>query len=146
MGEPRFQQLMERVTDFAIIFKDANGIIEEWSIGAERLFGWTREEAVGRSIQIIYTPDDRAKDISGQEMSIAAEKGVAGDDRWHMHKDGSFFLASGLLHAVIDDGKPPAFIKIVRDLTDQIELQAEIEEARNAIDVSVVERDTENGE
>jgi len=146
MSEERFQQLMEKVTDFAIIFKDADGIIQEWSVGAERLFGWTREEAVGSSIQMIYTPDDRAKDVSGQEMAIALEKGVAGDDRWHMRKDGTFFFSSGLLHPIIEDGERPGFVKIVRDLTEQIELQAEVEEARNAVGVSVVERPTDDGE
>ncbi|MFL6374393.1 MAG: PAS domain-containing sensor histidine kinase [Pyrinomonadaceae bacterium] len=146
MSESRFEQLMERVTDFAIIFKDADGIIEEWSIGAERLFGWTRDEAVGKSIQMIYTPDDRAKDISGQEMATALEKGVAGDDRWHMRKDGSFFFSSGLLHPIVQEGKRPGFVKIVRDLTDQIELQAEIDEARNSVEVNVVERESDLGE
>src|SRR5436305_15264044 len=101
MGESRFKQLMEKVTDFAIIFKDADGIIEEWSVAAERLFGWSREEAIGKSIHMIYTPDDLAKGISEREMAIALEKGVAGDDRWHMRKDGSFFFSSGLLHPII---------------------------------------------
>jgi PAS domain S-box-containing protein len=146
MGESRFKQLMEKVTDFAIIFKDADGIIEEWSVGAARLFGWSREEAVGKSIHMIYTPDDLAKGISEREMAIALEKGVAGDDRWHMRKDGSFFFSSGLLHPIVEEGKRPGFVKIVRDLTEQVELQAEIEEARNAVEVNVVERATELGE
>ena len=33
---------MEKVTDFAIIFKNEKAIIEEWNIGAEHLFGWSR--------------------------------------------------------------------------------------------------------
>jgi PAS domain S-box-containing protein len=146
MGELRFKQLMEKVTDFAIIFKDADGIIEEWSVGAERLFGWSREEAVGRSIQIIYTPDDRDKDISGKEMTLALKEGVAGDDRWHLRKDGSFFFASGLLHPIVEENRRPGFVKIVRDLTEQVELQAEIDDARNAVDVRVVDRVSELGE
>jgi PAS domain S-box-containing protein len=146
MGEERFRQLMEKVTDFAIIFKDSDGIIREWSIGAERLFGWTREEAIGKSIEIIYTPDDRVNHISAKEMALALENGVSGDDRWHIRKDGTFFFASGLLHAIREGGEPPEFIKIVRDLTDQVELQAEIDEARNAVKVSVVDRASELGE
>jgi two-component system CheB/CheR fusion protein len=82
----RFEQLLEKVTDFAIIFKNTEGIIQEWNVGAERLFGYTAEEAIGQSIQIIYTPEDRANQILSFEMKTAAETGVAEDERWHLRK------------------------------------------------------------
>jgi PAS domain S-box-containing protein len=44
-------------SDDAIVRKTLNGIIESWNIGAERLFGYTAGEAIGRSITIILTPD-----------------------------------------------------------------------------------------
>ena len=104
----RFQQLMEKVTNFAIIFKNVEGIIEEWNIGAQRLFGYSRQEAIGQSIEIIYTPEDRAAGVPEQEMLTAAQRNqekVAEDDRWHLRKDGTRFYASGLLHALfINEG------------------------------------------
>src|SRR5688572_25412538 len=123
MSEKRFEQLMEKVTDLAIVFKNPEAIIQEWNIGAERLFGWTREEAIGKSIAIIYTQDDLDNAVPQAEMSQAVEKGFAGDDRWHVRKDGTYFFASGLLHPVFEDGKLNCYIKIVRDLTQQVELQ-----------------------
>src|SRR4051794_20234367 len=98
MSEERFDQLMGKVTNFAIIFKDTEGIIQEWNLGAENLFGWKRIEALGQSIKMIYTPDDRVKGESEREMGTAKQNGFAEDERWHLRKDGSHFFASGLLH------------------------------------------------
>ncbi len=44
-------------SDDAIITKDLNGIITSWNAGAERIFGWTAAEAVGKSILLIIPPE-----------------------------------------------------------------------------------------
>jgi PAS domain S-box-containing protein len=142
----RFEQLLEKVTDFAIIFKNTEGIIEEWNVGAERLFGYTAEEAIGQSILIIYTPEDRANHISPLEMKIAAETGVAEDERWHIRKDGSVFFASGLLHSVYEKDSLTCYVKIVRDLTERVELEAALEESRQMLEIKESERASEQGE
>jgi PAS domain S-box-containing protein len=142
----RFEQLLEKVTDFAIIFKNTEGIIEEWNVGAERLFGYTAEEAIGESILIIYTPEDRANHISPLEMKIAAETGAAEDERWHIRKDGSVFFASGLLHSIYEKDSLTCYVKIVRDLTERVELEAALEESRQMLQIKVGERISEQGE
>ena len=142
----RFEQLLEKVTDFAIIFKNTEGIIEEWNVGAERLFGYTAEEAIGQSILIIYTPEDRANRISPLEMKIAAETGVCEDERWHLRKDGSVFFASGLLHSIYENGVLTCYVKIVRDLTERVELEAALEESRQILEIKAGERTSDQGE
>ncbi|MFL6468036.1 MAG: PAS domain-containing sensor histidine kinase [Pyrinomonadaceae bacterium] len=143
MSERRFNQLMEKVTNFAIIFKDTNGIIEEWNVGAENIFGWTREEAIGKSIQMIYTPTDRANGESQREMQTAAAEGKAEDERWHTRHDGSLFYASGLLHAIYEEGVLTGFVKIVRDLTQRVSLEAALHDAKNQMAAKLEEKTDE---
>jgi PAS domain S-box-containing protein len=142
----RFQQLQEKVTNFAIIFNNLEGIIEEWNIGAELLFGYSREEAIGRSIEIIYTPEDLANKASETEMSLAAKNGVAEDERWHRRKDQSRFFASGLLHALYEDQELTGYVKIVRDLTERAEIEAALQFAHESVEMNVQERTSELGE
>ena len=136
MSESRYRALMHQVTNFAILFKDTNGIIQDWSAGAERIFGWPRDEVIGKSILTIYTPEDRENQISQLEMETAAKTGVSEDERWHMRKDGSLFYASGLLHPIYDGTLLTGFVKIVRDLTERVSLEAELAESRNMIAIT----------
>ena len=137
MSERRFRQIMDAVTNFAILFKDVNGIIKEWNIGAENIFGWKREEIIGKSVLTIYTPEDRTNQISEKEMTLAAANGVSEDERWHLKKDGSLFYASGLLHSIYEEGVLTGYVKIVRDLTERVSLEAELAEAQNMMQASV---------
>ena len=58
-GEQALQRLAAIVesSDDAIVSKDLNGIVATWNQGAERLFGYTAEEIVGKSIEILMPPD-----------------------------------------------------------------------------------------
>ena len=49
-------------SDDAIISKDLNGIIKTWNSGAERLFGYTSEEVIGKSINILIPPDRQGEE------------------------------------------------------------------------------------
>ncbi|HUR96720.1 MAG TPA: PAS domain-containing sensor histidine kinase [Pyrinomonadaceae bacterium] len=131
MDARRFRHLMDKVTNFAILFKNVDGIIEEWNVGAEHILGWRRDEALGKSVEMIYTPEDRVDRISEKEMAIAESTGVSEDERWHCKKDGSLFYASGLLHPIFEDGVLTGYVKIIRDLTERVSLEAALAESQN---------------
>jgi len=146
MSEKRFCQLMEKVTNFAILFMDEAGVIQEWNIGAEVLFGIGNADAIGRSADIIFVPDDRAARVPERERAAAAKNGFAEDERWHIRRDGSFFFASGLMHALYEDGKLTGFVKIVRDLTERVEMEAAVDGHKDSLDVKVEERAKPDGD
>ena len=137
MSEKRFRQLMDTVTNFAILFKNVDAIIEEWNVGAEHIFGWSRNEVIGKPIKIIYTVEDRHNGISEKEMEAARTTGVSEDERWHLRKDGSLFYASGLLHPVFEEGILTGYVKIVRDLTERVALEAALAESKNLMQATI---------
>ncbi|HEY0074224.1 MAG TPA: PAS domain S-box protein, partial [Abditibacteriaceae bacterium] len=118
--QERFQILVEGAQDYAIFMLDADNIIMTWNSGAERITGFTADEAIGRSGAIIFTPEDRAAGGPEQELQTAAREGRAPDERWHLRKNGELFWGSGVLMAVRDgNGHPSGFVKIFRDATEQ---------------------------
>ena len=113
---------MKSVRDYAIITTDTHGIINGWNPGAEKMFGYTEREIIGKPTDIIFTPEDRENGIPEKEMQKALENGSAEDERWHIRKDGSRFYVSGVMHP-LNDGNLDGFVKIARDLTERIKAE-----------------------
>jgi PAS domain S-box-containing protein len=133
--------MMESVEDYAIMMLDAEGHIEMWNPGAERVFGYTAQEVTGQSVAIIFTPEDRRREMPLKEMETAREEGRAADERWHMRKDGTRFYVSGVLTPLRDaDGAVTGYVKIARDLTEQQRAEEELRRANDELEVRVRER------
>ncbi|MGH6648251.1 CheR family methyltransferase [Aquabacterium sp.] len=117
LGEQRMQLVAESTRDHAIITTDVAGRIKTWNTGAERLFGYQEEQAIGQSITMLYCPEDRENGVPQSEMEQARDDGRSEDDRWHLRKDGSRFFCSGVTTPLYGDGVLQGFAKIARDLT-----------------------------
>jgi hypothetical protein len=112
--------MVESVHDYAIFAADPEGRIISWNTGAERIFGYRNDEAVGQSAGIIFTPEDRERGTHEREMREAVEEGRAEDERWHVRKDGSRFWASGVVTPLHDaSGHLRGFVKVARDITER---------------------------
>ena len=70
-----FRLLVDSVADYAIFLLDPAGYISSWNSGAERLNGYSRQEAIGKHFSIFYTPLDLAADKPIVELRIAAKEG-----------------------------------------------------------------------
>ena len=123
-SEARYRLVVESATDFAIVTTDMAGVITGWYTGAENLLGWSRDEAIGRPAAMFFTDEDQAVGVPEAEMGTALAKGRAPDERWHRRMDGSRFFAIGALLPKRDEaGTLLGFLKILRDRTDEFELQ-----------------------
>lgn len=111
--------------EIAVLRLSPEGSIEGWYGASERLFGYSAEEVIGRSFDLLFIPVDRERGLPNLELEVAAGTGRAEDDRWHLRKDGSSFWASGALTPQRgDDGRLQGFAKLLRDRTDvQIRFQ-----------------------
>ena len=137
----RLGLVVENAMDFAIVTLDEKGVVLSWNAGAQRMLGWTDSEIVGRSIEVLFTPDDRAAEIPAREIRLAAETGRSNDERWHVRKDGSRFWASGVMARMSPSGATPGLVKIMRDATE-----AKIAEDRLKAAIAAAERSSAQAE
>ncbi len=121
-SESRLQLIMRSVEDYAIVTVDTNGIINGWNRGAEVTFGYTQDEILGCDTAILFTPEDRRKNIPAKERQAALKNGSSEDERWHLRKDGSRFYVSGVMQP-LKDGRIDGFVKIARDMTEKIKAE-----------------------
>ena len=110
------QAVFESVRDYAIFTSSLDGIVTSWNPGAQRLLGFTAEEIIGQSCDLIFTPEDRARGAPERERETALRDGRAEDRRWHLRKDGTRFWGSGMMMR-LTEAETPGFVKILRDET-----------------------------
>lgn len=112
-------------SDDAIVSKDLNGTIVSWNAAAERMFGYTSAEAIGKSIRILI-PDDRQAEED--EVLSRIRRGLRIDhfETIRQRKDGSFFPISLTVSPLLDDeGHVIGASKIARDISDRKRLEME---------------------
>ncbi len=117
LGEAHLKLMTESARDFGIMTLDSDGYITNWNIGAELMFGYTRGEAVGKPISIIFTDEDIEAGRPQHELNRARQIGYAPDDRWHKRKDGGLVFCTGGVNRM-DDPAYQGYAKIVRDVTE----------------------------
>src|SRR6185437_9488526 len=80
-------------SDDAIISKDLNGIVQSWNKGAERIFGYTADEMIGKSITQVIPPDLQVQEpvILGK---ISSGERIDRFETVRQRKDGSQFHVS----------------------------------------------------
>jgi PAS domain S-box-containing protein len=119
--DPRFQLLVEAVTDYGIFLLDTGGHIASWNAGAQRLSGWPREEILGRHFSVFYPPEAVATGWPEEELRRAARDGRFEDEGWRVRKDGSRFWSNVVITALHDavTGALTGFAKVTRDLTER---------------------------
>lgn len=117
-SEARQRAIFDNAADIAMILTDQDGIITDWNIGAENILGWNAAEMRGQNAERLFTPEDRSNGRIKLEMAGALRDGRAADERWHLHKSGERFWASGEMLPLLDDqDRHFGFVKILRDRT-----------------------------
>ena len=116
-------------SDDAIISKNLDGIITSWNKSAERIFGYTPEEAIGQHITLIIPPERHA------EESDILDRLRRGERVDHFHtvrrrKDGSFLDVSLTISPVRDSsGRVIGASKVARDITAQKQAEQALRES-----------------
>ena len=127
--ERAFLSAIVELSDDAIISKSLDGVIQSWNVGAERLFGYRADEAVGQSIKLIVPPE-----LVHEEHEIIARlsRGERIDhyETTRVAKDGKRIGISVTISPIRDgSGKIVGASKVARDITPQKNLEAERRDA-----------------
>ena len=119
-AQERLRLMIDSVRDYAIFALDPDGRIANWNAGAERLFGYTEAEVLGRPFDLLYSCEDREAAVPASIVVDAVESGRVEDERWHLRKNGSRFFSSGIITSMTDaGGRLAGFTKIARDVTER---------------------------
>ena len=125
--EARYRQIVEGAEDFAIVSLDDQGVVTGWNSGAERITGFSSDEAIGRIGDFFFIPEDQAAGAPDDELNRAHSDGRTPDERWHLKKDGTRFWGSGLTMRLDQPGG--GYLKIFRDRTAEHEAEAALRES-----------------
>ncbi len=107
----------------AIIVSDPRGAITVWNTAAERMFGFSRDEALGRSLDLIIPERQRQRHWDGYEKTMETGETRYGTQVLRvpaLHKDGhtlSIAFTVGLLRTA--DGTVTGIVAVVRDETSR---------------------------
>ena len=106
-------------SDDAIISKDLNGIIHSWNAAAERLYGYTAAEAIGKPVAMLI-PSDQADEEPEILRRIRSGEMIDHYETVRLHKDGRLIHVSLTVSPVKDfSGKIVGAAKIARDITER---------------------------
>ncbi|WP_163874292.1 hybrid sensor histidine kinase/response regulator [Rhizobium laguerreae] len=133
-SEEQFRRLVQGVSDYAIYMLDPEGNVSSWNFGAERIKGYRPQEIIGRHFSTFYTPEDREAGVPQTALGIARAEGRFEREGWRVRKDGTRFWASVVIDVIRDDeGDVLGFAKITRDITEKMETQRALEQAREEL-------------
>jgi len=119
-SEERYHLMVEEVQDYAILYLDHQGTVENWNLGAEKIKGYKAEEVIGQNFSKFYTEEDRKSNLAQKLLNIAIEKGKATQEGWRVRKDGTHFWASVVITAVHNKkGQVIGFSKVTHDLSEK---------------------------
>ena len=141
-SEERLRLLVNSVSDYAIFTLTPEGNIHSWNTGAQRMFGYSSDQVIGRPFDILFTPEDRDAGVAAAELERARRDGRALDERYHVRSDGRLFYASGVTTR-LGDGSGLGFAKIARDLTEPQRAAEALRDAHADLDQRVAERTKE---
>ena len=113
----RFEALIE-ASPLAIIVRDADGRVEKWNASAERMFGWSEKELLGRPAPLFSTGAE--EEGAGQREAILRGDTFADVEGVRMRKDGtpvSVSISAAPVHETT--GQRAGYLTIVADVTER---------------------------
>jgi PAS domain S-box-containing protein len=119
-SEERFRLLIDSLRDYSIFPLSVEGRVSNWNLGAERLKGYSTEEAIGLHISCFFPEEENTERVPERILRRAEVEGRAEYEGWLLRKDKSRFWGTVVLNAMRDqEGRLRGFSNVARDLTER---------------------------
>ncbi len=113
--EERYRALLDGAQDYALILTAANGEIEAWSAGAQRIFRFPAEKVLGRKWTVLFGSEGSAATRADGLLRAALEKGFVVESVVFQDADGSTLNAEISIARLRPSGALRGFLVIVRE-------------------------------
>lgn len=138
-ADERFRILVEGVRDYAITMLSPEGTVISWNAGAQRLYGWSAEEAEGRPLSLFFAPDAAQAGLPAGALETARREGRCESEGARLRSDGTTFWAHEVITALRDaGGHLSGFASVSRDMSEnrrhEEDLRRAKEEAERALE------------
>lgn len=132
--DPGLLSQIVEVSGDAIFSEDLTGRITSWNAAAERVYGSAASDMVGRSTTELLPQETAAQLQSVHAVALAGER-VDRFDTWHLRPDGRHIAVSLTVSPLRDaDGAVAGLATSVQDVTERVQLTAELEDLRRRLE------------
>ena len=122
IGKPRmggagssYRELIDEASD-GLVVVNAAGLVEVWSRGATRMFGYQATEAVGQAFSVLAVPPEEQAEAERQRC-LAAQRGEAAFEAPRRTKDGTLVRVEISIRRIVPADGPPYLAAAMRDIT-----------------------------
>ena len=143
-----YRQIVDNARD-AIIFADRGGVIRLWNSGAEAVFGYTQDDALGQTLDLIIPERFRERHWEGFGKVMATGVTRYGQDLLAvpgMKKDGTRISIEFTIVLLKDErGMPQGAAAIVRDVTERWQREKAVQEQVSNLEALLAEKTSAEG-
>ena len=129
--------IVEQMAD-AMIYSDKEGIIRGWNAAAEALFGYSKDDAIGQSLDLIIPEHLREAHWSGFNRAMASGKtrleGHAAITRSLTHSNGAIYVEMSFAVVHNGNGNVIGSVAVARDATQRRQNERELRERLGALE------------
>ena len=122
--------ILQSSTKYSIIGEDLDRRILFWNEGARRNYGYSADEIIGKSLDILHTPESLASGVFDRLVETVRNKGIVEGEFERVRKDGTRFPAQVVVTHLNDaSGNPIGFLIISTDISEQRRSEAALQES-----------------
>jgi len=137
-SEDFFEQVFDSIKDYSVFTTTVSGKLNSWNTGAEHLFGYTKEEAIGLHFSVLFSEEDQMNKVPEELMETALKDGKALNEHFHRRKDGSLFWCNGTIFPLFDEqSRHKGFTKVIKDLEEKKLTERQVDKAK-ALSASII--------